>query len=158
MLYSSRALINAHLIIPNCYRRDFYKILGVSKDAATSQIKKAYRKLAVKYHPDKNPDDDDAVHKLHDINEAYEILSDEEKRKIYDQHGEEGLKNQAQNQGGSMFKLVCTAIYHGNVLYFHLYSLIMLVHSLETLVFTLGAGTLGTRKSLGEEPSPWTST
>lgn len=82
----------------------------MSKDAATSQIKKAYRKLAVKYHPDKNPDDDDAVHKFHDINEAYEILSDEEKRKIYDQHGEEGLKNQAQNQGGSMFKLVCTAI------------------------------------------------
>ena len=106
MLYSSRALINAHLIIPNCCRRDFYKILGVSKDAATSQIKKAYRKLAVKYHPDKNPDDEDAVHKFHDINEAYEILSDEEKRKIYDQHGEEGLKNQAQNQGGSMFKLV----------------------------------------------------
>lgn len=93
-------------LISLIYRRDFYKILGVSKDAATSQIKKAYRKLAVKYHPDKNPDDEDAVHKFHDINEAYEILSDEEKRKIYDQHGEEGLKNQAQNQGGSMFKLV----------------------------------------------------
>ena len=88
------------------YRRDFYKILGVSKNAATNQIKKAYRKLAVKYHPDKNPDDEDAVHKFHDINEAYEVLSDEEKRKVYDQHGEEGLKNQAQNQGGSMFKLV----------------------------------------------------
>lgn len=78
----------------------------MSKDSTTSQIKKAYRKLAVKYHPDKNPDDEDAVHKFHDINEAYEVLSDEEKRKIYDQHGEEGLKNQAQNQGGSVFKLV----------------------------------------------------
>lgn len=93
-------------IICSLYRRDFYKILGVSRDAATSQIKKAYRKLAVKYHPDKNPDDEDAVHKFHDINEAYEVLSDEEKRKIYDQHGEEGLKNHGQNQGGGVFKLV----------------------------------------------------
>ena len=84
--------------------RDFYKILGVSRSATTSQIKKAYRKLAVKYHPDKNPDDEDAVHKFHDINDAYEALQDEEKRKIYDQHGEEGLKNQGNKQGGGMFK------------------------------------------------------
>lgn len=74
-------------------RRDFYKILGVSKTASTSEIKKAYRKLAVKYHPDKNPDDPDAVVKFHDINDAYEILQDDEKREIYDRHGEEGLKN-----------------------------------------------------------------
>ena len=90
------------------HRRDFYKILGVSKDSTTSQIKKAYRKLAVKYHPDKNPEDEDAVHKFHDINDAYDVLQDEEKRKIYDQHGEEGLKNHGNNQGGGVFKSVHT--------------------------------------------------
>ena len=85
------------------YRRDFYKILGVSRDATTSQIKKAYRKLAVKYHPDKNPDDEDAVSKFHDINEAYEVLQDDEQRKIYDQRGEEGIKDHNKNQGGGGF-------------------------------------------------------
>ena len=80
-------------------RRDFYQILGVSKSASTSEIKKAYRKLAVKYHPDKNPDDPDAVAKFHDINEAYEILQDDDKREIYDRHGEEGLKNQGSDHG-----------------------------------------------------------
>ena len=84
-------------------RRDFYEILGVNKDASTSQIKKAYRKLAVKYHPDKNPDNEDAMIKFHDINEAYEVLQDDEKRGIYDKHGEEGLKNQG-NQGGGGFR------------------------------------------------------
>ena len=80
-------------------RRDFYQILGVTKSASTSEIKKAYRKLAVKYHPDKNPDDPDAVTKFHDINDAYEILQDDEKREIYDRHGEEGLKNQGNDHG-----------------------------------------------------------
>lgn len=86
------------IIMP--HRRDFYKILGVNKDSTISQIKKAYRKQAVKYHPDKNPDDDDAIVKFHDINEAYEVLQDEEKREIYDKHGEEGIKNHDKNQGG----------------------------------------------------------
>lgn len=85
-------------------RRDFYQILGVSKSSSTSEIKKAYRKLAVKYHPDKNPDDPDAVTKFHDINDAYEVLQDDERREIYDRHGEEGLKNQ--NQGGDHFGYV----------------------------------------------------
>lgn len=86
------------------HRRDFYKILGVSRDATTSQIKKAYRKLAVKYHPDKNPDDDDAIAKFHDINEAYDVLQDEEKRDIYDRHGEEGIKDHDKNGGGGGFR------------------------------------------------------
>jgi len=86
-------------------RRDFYQILGVNRDASTSQIKKAYRKLAVKFHPDKNPDDPEAVEKFHDINDAYEILQDDEKREIYDRHGEEGLKNQV-HQGDGMFEWV----------------------------------------------------
>lgn len=68
--------------------KDYYKILGVEKTATAEQIKKAYRKLAVKYHPDKNPNDKAAEDKFKEINEAYEVLSDEEKRKKYDQFGE----------------------------------------------------------------------
>jgi curved DNA-binding protein len=68
--------------------KDYYKILGVEKTATAEQIKKAYRKLAVKYHPDKNPDNKAAEDKFKEINEAYEVLSDEEKRKKYDQFGE----------------------------------------------------------------------
>ncbi|HVI44457.1 MAG TPA: J domain-containing protein [Chitinophaga sp.] len=68
--------------------KDYYKVLGVDKTATADQIKKAYRKLAVKYHPDKNPDDKTAEEKFKEINEAYEVLSDADKRKKYDQFGE----------------------------------------------------------------------
>ncbi len=71
---------------------DFYKVLGVSKDASAEEIKKAYRKLAVQYHPDKNPDDTTAQDKFKKISEAYETLSDEKKRSMYDQYGEAGLR------------------------------------------------------------------
>jgi len=76
--------------------RDFYKILGVSRNADERTIKKAYRKLAKKYHPDMNKDDPKAQEKFQDLSAAYECLSDAENRKIYDQHGEEGL----QKKGG----------------------------------------------------------
>lgn len=68
--------------------KDYYKILGVEKTATAEQIKKAYRKLAVKYHPDKNPGDKAAEEKFKELNEAYEVLSDAGKRKKYDQFGE----------------------------------------------------------------------
>lgn len=68
--------------------KDYYKILGVDKKASAADIKKAYRKLAVKYHPDKNPDDKLAEEKFKELNEAYEVLSDEEKRRKYDEFGE----------------------------------------------------------------------
>lgn len=98
--YTFLSVFSLPLYIPlSNTRRDFYKILGVSKSASTSEIKKAYRKLAVKYHPDKNPDDSEAVTKFHDINDAYEVLQDEEKRDIYDRHGEEGLKNHGDGHG-----------------------------------------------------------
>ncbi len=67
--------------------RDYYKILGVSKNADEKEIKRAFRKLAQQYHPDKNPGDPQAETKFKEINEAYEILSDEEKRKQYDTYG-----------------------------------------------------------------------
>lgn len=66
---------------------DYYELLGVSRDASTDDLKKAYRKLAVKYHPDKNPDDDDAEAKFKEISEAYDTLKDEDKRAAYDRYG-----------------------------------------------------------------------
>ncbi|PCI40875.1 MAG: molecular chaperone DnaJ [Rhodospirillaceae bacterium] len=68
-------------------KQDYYELLGVSKDADASTLKKAYRKLAMKYHPDKNPDDKSAEQKFKDLNEAYEILKDDEKRAAYDRFG-----------------------------------------------------------------------
>ncbi len=71
---------------------DYYEILEVSKSADKSAIKKAYRKMAMKYHPDKNPDDKEAEEKFKAVNEAYQVLSDEEKRSIYDRYGKAGLE------------------------------------------------------------------
>jgi molecular chaperone DnaJ len=72
-------------------KRDYYEILGVARGAAVDDIKKAYRKLAVKYHPDKNPGDADAEEKFKEAAEAYGVLSDEEKRARYDRYGHQGL-------------------------------------------------------------------
>ncbi|MBI1785291.1 molecular chaperone DnaJ [Candidatus Sumerlaeota bacterium] len=72
--------------------KDYYQILGIQRDAGAEEIKKAYRKLALKYHPDKNPGDKEAEDKFKEIAEAYEILSDPDKRKTYDRHGYEGVK------------------------------------------------------------------
>lgn len=74
-------------------RRNFYDILGVSKSANDNQIKKAYRNLAKQLHPDRNKNDPDAENRFHDLNDAYEVLIDAEKRKTYDQYGEDGLKD-----------------------------------------------------------------
>jgi len=73
-------------------KRDYYEILGVDKNASQSDIKSSYRKLALKYHPDKNKDDKEAEEKFKGASEAYEVLSDEEKRKKYDQYGHAGLE------------------------------------------------------------------
>ncbi len=72
-------------------KRDYYEILGVGKNASDDEIKKAYRKLAVKYHPDKNPGDKEAEAKFKEINEAHDVLSDKQKRARYDQFGHAGV-------------------------------------------------------------------
>lgn len=87
---------------------DYYQVLGVKKDATTEEIRKAYRKLARKYHPDLNPDDQEAKAKFQQLNEAQEVLTDPEKRKQYDKYGEnwkhaeqyEQAQQQRQQQSG----------------------------------------------------------
>ena len=68
-------------------KRDYYEVLGVSKNASEDEIKKAYRKLAIKYHPDRNPDDPEAEAKFKEAAEAYDVLHDPQKRQQYDQFG-----------------------------------------------------------------------
>ena len=81
-------------------KRDYYEILGVSKSASDDEIKKAYRKLAIKFHPDKNPDDKGAEDKFKEAAEAYEILSNSEKRQRYNQFGHAGVGGTSQGGGG----------------------------------------------------------
>ncbi|CAF2113604.1 unnamed protein product, partial [Brassica napus] len=79
--------------------KSYYDVLQVPKGASDEQIKRAYRKLALKYHPDKNQGNEEATRKFAEINNAYEVLSDEEKREVYNRYGEEGLKQHAANGG-----------------------------------------------------------
>ncbi len=72
--------------------RDYYEILGVKKDASAEEIKKAYRQMSVKYHPDRNPGDKQAEHNFKEAAEAYDVLGDADKRARYDQFGRGGLK------------------------------------------------------------------
>ena len=79
-------------------KKDYYEVLGVNKSADEGEIKKAYRKLALQYHPDKNPNNKDAEEKFKEAAEAYEVLSDADKRARYDRFGHAGV---SQNGGGA---------------------------------------------------------
>lgn len=81
-------------------KRDYYEVLGVSRGADLDEVKKAYRKLAVRFHPDKNPGDKSAEEKFKEATEAYEVLKDPEKRKVYDQFGHQGLAGAGAGPGG----------------------------------------------------------
>ena len=80
-------------------KADYYNLLGVSRDASEQELKRAYKKLAMKYHPDRNQGDKNAEKKFKEVSEAYEVLSDQNKRQAYDQFGHDGL-DQRFGQGG----------------------------------------------------------
>ncbi len=80
-------------------KRDYYEVLGVDKSATKEEIKRAYRKLAVKYHPDRNPDNKEAEEKFREATEAYDVLSDDKKRPLYDQYGFAGVDGMDQGGG-----------------------------------------------------------
>jgi molecular chaperone DnaJ len=81
-------------------KRDYYQVLGVDRDADRDALKKAYRRLAMKHHPDRNADDSDAINKFKEAKEAYDVLSDERKRAAYDQFGHAGVEGAAGGGGG----------------------------------------------------------
>ena len=82
-------------------KRDYYEVLGVSRDSSDRDIKKAFRRMAMKYHPDRNPDDKESEDKFKEVNEAYEVLSDAQKKAAYDQYGHAGVDpNMRGGQGG----------------------------------------------------------
>ena len=81
-------------------KRDYYEVLGVERNANADEIKKAYRKAAIKYHPDKNPGDKEAEEKFKEAAEAYDVLSNPDKRARYDQFGHAGMNGAAGGYGG----------------------------------------------------------
>ena len=83
-------------------KRDYYEVLGVDKSASEDEIKRAYKKMARKYHPDLNPDNKEAEEKFKEVNEAYEVLSDSDKKARYDQFGFAGVDpNYGAGAGGA---------------------------------------------------------
>ena len=84
-------------------KADYYESLGVGRDASAGDLKSAYRKAAMKFHPDRNPGNSDAEAKFKEINEAYQVLSDPEKRQSYDQFGHDGVKANFQDFDFSNF-------------------------------------------------------
>ncbi len=82
-------------------KRDYYEVLGISRDASDQELATAYRKLAIKYHPDSNPDDEDATTRFKEAAEAYEVLNDREKRALYDQYGHAGVEGAGQQFSGA---------------------------------------------------------
>ena len=99
-------------------KRDYYEVLNVSKNASQTDIKKAYRKLAIKYHPDKNPDNKEAEAKFKESAEAYEILSNSQKREQYDQFGHDAFNGQGFGGGGGGMSMDDIFSHFGDIFWF----------------------------------------
>src|SRR3990170_416714 len=84
-------------------KQDYYKVLGVERNASPDDVKKAFRKLAMKYHPDRNPNDPDSEKKFKEINEANDVLSDEQKRAAYDRFGHAAFEQGGMGAGAEGF-------------------------------------------------------
>jgi len=93
--------------------RDYYEVLGVARDATEADLKKAFRKLALKYHPDRNKDDPQADGRFKELAEAYDVLSDPEKRRIYDQYGHQGLDSRGFSHAGASMEDILSSIFGG---------------------------------------------
>ena len=93
--------------------RDYYEVLGVARDASEATLKKAFRKLALKNHPDRNKDDPGAEARFKEIAEAYDVLSDPEKRRIYDQYGHQGLDSRGFSRAGASMEDILASIFGG---------------------------------------------
>lgn len=94
---------------------DYYQVLQITRNASESEIKKAYRKMALKWHPDKNPDNkEEAEKRFKEISEAYEVLSDKEKRLVYDKYGKDGLLNNGPSTQNFDFGGFDTGFHHGH--------------------------------------------
>ncbi len=112
-------LLRLLIIQEHMSKRDYYEVLGVEKGAGDDELKKAYRRLAMKHHPDRNPDDAEAEAKFKEAKEAYEILSDGQKRAAYDQYGHAGVDGSAGMGGGggpvasATSSVMCSAISFG---------------------------------------------
>ena len=92
-------------------KRDYYEVLGVERNASDGDLKISYRRLAMKYHPDRNANDEQAAAKFKEAKEAYDVLSDSQKRAVYDQYGHEGLERQGGfSQGGADFGEAAEAV------------------------------------------------
>lgn len=87
----------------NVTKIDYYEVLSVSRDASDQELKTAYRKLAMQYHPDRNPDDPSAEEKFKECSEAYQVLSDADKRAAYDRYGHAAFNGGGANAGGNPF-------------------------------------------------------
>ncbi|MDP3276475.1 MAG: molecular chaperone DnaJ [Deltaproteobacteria bacterium] len=85
-------------------KRDYYEVLGVARGVSADELKKSYRQCALKFHPDRNPDDPDAERRFKEVSEAYEVLSDARKRELYDHYGHEGLNGQSFRPADDMFE------------------------------------------------------
>jgi DnaJ-class molecular chaperone len=119
-------------------KKDFYEILGVGRDASAEEIKKAYRKLAMQYHPDKNPGNKEAEEKFKEAAEAYDVLSSAEKKGRYDQFGHAGLGGMG---GGSQVGLRWMIFLAGLAIFLRVLALAVLEDLAQDLAATLeGAG------------------